>query len=376
MNGIIRRIWVAGLALAAVGAAWKPTVSAMPARQPTPTIVRSAGDGGLTVMTYNVEGLPWPIRLGREAAFVRIGDRLATLRRQGSQPHIVLLQEAFTTEAQSIGRRAGYRFVVDGPGPDMRSPASPTAADTAFLEKASFFAGERSGKLLGSGLQILSDYPVRSVRRMVFPDFACAGFDCLANKGAVLAMVDIPGSAVPVAVVDVHLNSRRASHVDDDRSLYAFRRQVDAIETFLAANLRPDTPLILAGDFNVGPRPSRTAYFLSRLHDLGSHVRSGMHDALRSCATAPDRCGGALPADAAYSLRRARDWEIVMPGARMAIDVTGISVPFGHEAAGDMLSDHVGYVARYRLSPQVAARSIDRSAAAQSPGRAPITHSA
>jgi len=329
---------------------------------------RLGADGALTVMTYNVEGLPWPIRLGREAAFRRIGDRLSTLRRQGSQPHIVLLQEAFTEDAQAIGRQAGYRFVVDGPGPDLHSAAAPTAADSAFLQKASFFAGERSGKLLGSGLQILSDYPVRSVRRMAFPDFACAGFDCLANKGVVLAMIDVPGSSSPVAVVDVHLNSRRASHVDDDRSLYAFRRQVDALEAFLAANLRPDTPLILAGDFNVGPRPSRTAYFLSRLHDLSSHVRSGMHDALRSCAVAPGPCGGVLPADAAYSLKRARDWEIVMPGARMAIDVAGISVPFGHDAAGDMLSDHVGYVARYRI------RTVEAGRDAQS--RAGTAHTA
>lgn len=352
------RLSIAVLALAAAGLSWKPTQGGAPVRPAVTASTLSTRDGVLTVMTYNVEGLPWPIRLGRDAAFSRIGDRLAVLRRRGDQPHIVMLQEAFTEEAKAIGRQAGYRFVVDGPGPDLHGTAAPTPADTAFLQQASFLAGERSGKLLGSGLQILSDYPVRSIRRMAFPDFACAGFDCLANKGAVLAMIDIPGSVVPVAVVDVHLNSRRASHVDDARSLYAFRRQMDALEAFLAANLRPDTPLLLAGDFNVGPRPSRTAYFLARLHDLGSHVRSGVHDALRSCAIAPASCGGPLPADAAYSLNRARDWEIVMPGSRMAMDVAGISVPFGHDAAGGMLSDHVGYIARYRIRPAVAGRDL------------------
>ncbi|MGC6328563.1 endonuclease/exonuclease/phosphatase family protein [Rhizorhabdus sp. FW153] len=360
----MKRPLIAALALAALALMGKPTLGGAPALPPMKGGARPEGDGALSVMTYNVEGLPWPIRLGREAAFRQIGDRLATLRRQGAQPHIVLLQEAFTEDARAIGRQAGYRFVVDGPGPDLQNRAAPTPADAAFLQKASFFAGERSGKLLGSGLQILSDYPVRSIRRMAFPDFACAGFDCLANKGAVLAMIDIPGSAVPVAVVDVHLNSRRASHVDDDRSLYAFERQVDALEAFLTVNLRPDTPLILAGDFNVGPRPSRTSYFLSRLHELGSHVRSGMHDALRSCATAPGPCGGPLSADAAYSLKRARDWEIVMPGSRMAIDVAGISVPFGHDAAGDMLSDHVGYIAHYRLRSLVADREAQSRAGA------------
>lgn len=345
---------IATLALLTAGLVSMPTRSGVPAG-PKPSAARMADSGALTVMTYNVEGLPWPIRFGRQAAFRQMGDRLAALRREGRQPHIVLLQEAFTEDAKSIGRQAGYAFTADGPGSDLRSTAAPTPADTAFLRNASFFAGERSGKLLGSGLQILSDYPIRSVRRMAFPDFACAGFDCLANKGALLAMIDVPGSPAPVAVVDAHLNSRRASHVDDDRSLYAYRRQIDALAAFLTANLRPDTPLILAGDFNVGPRPSRLSYFLSHLRAISGHVGGGVHDALRTCEKAPGRCGGSLPADAAYSLKRARDWEIVMPGSRLAMDVAGISVPFGHDAAGEMLSDHVGYVARYRLSAAMSA---------------------
>ena len=57
---------------------------------PTPmTAVEQAQ--ALSVMTYNVNGLPWPIALGRDAALGRIADRLAGMRRAGRQPHIVLL---------------------------------------------------------------------------------------------------------------------------------------------------------------------------------------------------------------------------------------------------------------------------------------------
>ena len=53
----------------------------------------------------------------------------------------------------------------------------------------SFWRGERSGKVAGSGLQILSDYPIVAIRRQAFPEAACAGYDCLANKGIVMALL-------------------------------------------------------------------------------------------------------------------------------------------------------------------------------------------
>ena len=40
---------------------------------------------------------------------------------------------------------------------------------------------------------LLSDFPIESVRRAAFPADACAGFDCLAAKGAMLVTVSIPG---------------------------------------------------------------------------------------------------------------------------------------------------------------------------------------
>ncbi len=333
-----------------------------PANGTTPFVITNMkGNARLSVMTYNVEGLPWPVRLGREAALEQIGERLAGLRMLGEQPHIVVLQEAFTEQAKRIGTLGGYRYVIDGPDRAMAGAAASSDADRAFQKAGSFLMGERSGKLVDSGLQILSDYPILSVRRMAFPGYACAGFDCLANKGAMLVTIAVPGVAEPIAVVNVHLNSRHASHVDDARSFYAYRRQIDALDRFLAAHVKPGTPMIMAGDFNVGRRASRQAYFAAHLLKWGERAPGIVKDALRTCSASPAICG-AMPSDAAYSMKRARDWQLSVPGARMALAVDGLSVPFGHDFDERMLSDHVGYVAYYdvvRTRPEgtVAARS-------------------
>ena len=44
-------------------------------------VVAPSADDPLSVMTYNVRGLPWPIAWGRADALAQIGDRLAALRR-------------------------------------------------------------------------------------------------------------------------------------------------------------------------------------------------------------------------------------------------------------------------------------------------------
>ena len=320
-------------------------------------------DPRLSLMTYNVEGLPWPVRFSRDAALARIRDRLETLRMQGEQPHIVALQEAFTAEAKAVGPQSGYRYVADGPGKDLAGAPASRPADREFERQTSIFRGERSGKLVGSGLQILSDYPILSIRRMAFPSYACAGFDCLANKGALLAMIAVPGLSEPLAIVDVHLNSHKASGADDARSLYAYRGQIDALDRFLGDAVKPGTPVIVAGDFNVGNRPTRRAYFEAFARRWGSGTAQGsMRDALGMCLSPMAPCGADIPPDARFSAQRGRDWQISIPGFAYALDARSLAVPFGHELDGTMLSDHVGYTAYYVRtdSPRIAGNTALR----------------
>jgi len=315
-----------------------------------PAFTASGPNGALSVMTYNVEGLPWPVRLGRMKSLAAIGARLAQLRASALQPRIVLLQEAFTDDAKRIAATAGYRYVADGPAAADRAETARRPDDIAFESQARAIKGERSGKWLGSGLRILSDYPILSIRREPFPGFACAGYDCLANKGMVMALVAVPGIAAPVAVVDTHLNSRHAAHVPVARSLYAYRAQIDALDSFLARNMPADSPLILGGDFNIGGDGERRAYMESR---LARWIGDAGNAAFDRCSDDRNGCASTMSADARFSMARARDWQFtrVLPGG---LAVKAISTPFGHEGDGTMLSDHVGYIVLYESPPAAA----------------------
>lgn len=272
----------------------------------------------------------------------------------------MVLQEAFTKEAQSVGQAAGYRYIVTGSSAAMAGNSMASDSDSDLLRDPSWLKGEGIGKYVGSGLQILSDYPITGVRRMAFPAFACAGYDCLANKGALLASITLPDRPDPVDIVTTHLNSRRASKVSDERSLKAYRLQLVSLTDFIRKAHDPARALIVAGDFNVGRAKARRTALLLDARTEWSSPQALMRDAYGSAVQARLP----LSADAAFSHRRARDWQFYASGAATGLDLSGIDVPFGHAADGSMLSDHVGYVARFRLSRRlVPVTSFARSTA-------------
>lgn len=305
-------------------------------------------DGTLSVLTYNVEGVPWPFAWNRPPAFARIADRLRTLREAGRNPQIVLLQEAFTADAEAIGRDAGYPYVVRGPSESDLNGAPPSAADGGFEAAARWWHGETGGKLVGSGLMLLSDYPVLRIRRMAYPAFACAGFDCLANKGALLVTVRIPGAPAPVDIVTTHLNSRYHSFVSDERSLYAYRRETDFLSAFIRRWHDPDDPLIVGGDFNAGRAPQRWSALREAVAGWGG--AAPFQDAISDVVHDRIARGAPLPGDVHAILERAEDWQFFAPGRNAALAALAVSIPFGHEPDGSQLSDHIGYTALYRFS--------------------------
>ncbi|AZI36629.1 hypothetical protein NT2_05_02020 [Caenibius tardaugens NBRC 16725] len=302
-----------------------------------------AVDGTLSVMTYNVKGLPWPVAWRRSDALDKIATRLGAMHQQGIAPHIVLLQEAFVPAARAIGAKAGYPYVVSGPDADDTNPSQMPGPAARFADRAHWWKGETEGKYVGSGLEILSDYPVVAVHRMAFPSYACAGFDCLANKGALMVTLSVPGISHPVDVITTHLNSRGASGVGSARSDEAYQMQVAALSSFVRKRHDPTHLLIAGGDFNVGKAKVRRAALL----DAVAHKWSPglpVNDALHADLAA----GGRLPEDARLSFQRAKDWQFY-GGGEVPFRVASIEVPFGREKGGGMLSDHVGYTARYRL---------------------------
>lgn len=325
--------------------------SQTPIRQIAPSLPAPANT--LTLLSYNIHGLPWPFTSGRPAAFTQIADRLRDMRRTGTQPSVVALQEAFSGPARQIGAAAGYRYIVDGPTSSDRSTIAMTPADRKFAATASWLSGETLGPVEGSGLQILSDYPILSVRRAVFPRFACAGYDCLANKGVLLVTVKVPGQPLPVEIATAHMNSRGASGVGDDRTGYAYQRQVDALGTFFRANSNPGLPLIFAGDFNIGKALSRQVAMRSRAGNWWAAPEPMLaRGSLRECMEGQFKRVSDLT-DAQTALRRAKDWQFAISAPTIALTPSHVSVPFGTEPDGTMLSDHIGYAVQYRFAPRL-----------------------
>jgi endonuclease/exonuclease/phosphatase family metal-dependent hydrolase len=348
---------IAALILSSLAALGATGTNVGGADRPPPSAAVPA-DGRLTVMTYNIKGLPWPVASGRAEAIAAIGARLAALRRQGRQPHVLLLQEAFTSDATTIAARAGYAHAAYGPEPAQRSAIAGDAGDLRHVAQARWDRGEGMGKQLGSGLIILSDYPIIEIDRMAYPDFACAGFDCLANKGVLIAHLRVPGFDRPVSVVNTHLNARKAAGVAVGRSNHAFARQVELMATFIRAQVDGGRVLLVGGDMNIGGDPLRSAAF------FGGFARAGLgfvRPHLGGARVAVDQgwCPPTDRQDLARSNQKAKDWLFARGADGRPMSVAGSSVPFGTQD-GPALSDHIGYAIDYRpRAARLATRAAD-----------------
>ena len=316
--------------------------SMAPAEQaPVRCLAPSTFNGNLSILTFNVKGLPWPVAWGRTSAARKIGDKLASLCGSTDRPNLVVMQEAFGNSGAEIAARSGYRYMARGPSAQMAVKARATSRDLNFLAGSSAALGEGLGKLLDSGLMILSDYPLRNIRREGFPDFACAGFDCLANKGTLLVEITLPGSSQRIELADVHMNSKGSSGAPPPRHLAAYRRQLGLMTQFLHRERNSDLPLVFAGDFNPGTVEARRAALFSSGMNL-SVQNDGLHTLARSAR---------LPGGGQEAIDHGADWQFYFDGRdEAAVPVSG-SVPFPRDANGNGLSDHSGYVVTYSLSP-------------------------
>lgn len=290
-----------------------------------------ARSGELSVLTYNVRGLPWPLAADRGRALAAIGRELAALRRQGQQPDVVLIQEGFRREISDLVRESGYRYWAQGPARHER-----TAFGGAVIAARDLLKGEGLGKMAGSGLHVLSDVPILEVRTAAYNN--CAGFDCLANKGAMLVRVQPDWSPTPIDVANTHLNARKASGAPRARTLPAHNGQTEEFAAFLRAVREPAHPLVVGGDFNIRNSPQRYYYnALERPYAVVSEY----------CAAPASGCGPNA-ADAGEPWLRHQDLQGFDPGL---VRVQPVKSQFLFEDdPRRSLSDHQPYLVRYRLS--------------------------
>ncbi len=294
----------------------------------------------LTVLTYNVAGLPWPRRSGTGRAMERIKNAWPAEFTHG-EPDILLMQEAFVPSSTRLPLEIGYRNVVRGPLRLDRPDPRPERADPEFRRERRLTKGERFFIFTGSGLVAATDLAVTGNTNLPFDRHSCAGFDCLANKGAMLLEIDLPGMPEPLFVLNTHLNSAKASGVNSERSFYAYQRQIAELRDLLERHWRGRGPLIWAGDINARRNLERFGLQEASLPGELAH---------RYCADNPDHCAVESSWDDDEPWLDTQDLQGFLDGQWVGIKPVAIAARFDSPVEGRMLSDHDALEVRWRLS--------------------------
>ena len=327
-------------ALSLTGCASLPRLTSASCGGPGPRIVHSE-DGRwastrIDVLTYNVEGLPWPARGGRGDSLRAIGATLAALRAQAAAPDVLLFQEVFTHQARRAVEASGYPTIVPGP---QRSQPRPRAFDRSLPGNANVRRGEAVSRLLSSGLVIATEFPVVEHQSLPFARGRCAGVDCLANKGVQFARIHIPGVPGALDLYNTHMNSQAVSRAPYPRHLAAHRSQSHLISRFIAHRSRGDVPLIFGGDLNMRGEDQRFAAF---------QQRTSLDIVHRWCASRPDECEVNLSWDGDAPWMDTQDLQLFWSGA--LVEVRPVRVDAMFDGANEpRLSDHDGLRVTYEL---------------------------
>ncbi len=310
---------------------------------PAVSVDRQRGEASttLSVLTYNVEGLPWPARRRRGPQLREIARQLSDMRGSGTAPDVVMLQEAFTLKAASLGAMAGYLNHVPGPAARERRPPTSEEADPALTGRRKRTKGEGFGQFLPSGLYVLSDYPIVAADRQPFRSRECAGYDCLANKGVMHARILVPGVPAAVDVFNTHLNSRGSAGVSHERSLKAHRVQVNEVHRFIEQRWDRRNGLLFGGDLNMRNAPARFEYFAEKTPYRLVH---------QHCASPETMCDVQLSWDGDQPWMDTQDLQGFERGSALRVEPVRVEAMFDKPWQGKPLSDHDGLLVVYRLS--------------------------
>ena len=330
------------MALALSGCGPKPPLRVMACAAAPPVAVTASDDGServatLSVLTYNLEGLGWPARSGRAKELKEIGARLNAMRADGSGPDVILFQEMFSPAAKRAVAASGYPAIV--PGPRRTTPRTGGQGER-MPGSAKPLKGEVGIRMLGGGLAIASRYPIVDHAAEAYGRRACAGFDCLANKGVMLARIYLPGVPVPVDLYNTHMNSRGASGVAETRDREAHARQALRASEFIANTENLAHPLIFGGDFNMRHSEARWEEF-SAYHPL-----TLVHD---TCINPASGCDVRMSWDGDEPWMDTQDLQFFAEGAQVSLRPIRVEAMFDGRPDSPRLSDHDGFLVTYEL---------------------------
>lgn len=315
----------------------------VPCSGTTPPEIAISADGKtattqLSVLTYNIEGLSWPARKGRGPDLREIGTRLRELRATGRAPDVVLFQEMFGDAAKRAVASSGYPAIHSGP---RRTTASTTTGLKRLPGRSHIKHGEIGMHVFGSGLAIASRYSIIDHDRASYGLRSCAGFDCLANKGIMLARIEIPGVPSPVDIYDTHMNSQGASRAPTRRNLPAHDRQAREASRFINHTHDDAIPLVFGGDFNMRRSEPRWDNFskyqsLELVHRLCRDPNSGCEVRVSWHGDTP--------------WMNTQDLQFLWNGDAVKIRPIRVESMFDGQDGGPVLSDHHGFLVTYELS--------------------------
>lgn len=291
----------------------------------------------LKVLTYNIEGLGFPARSGRGSELRQIGEQLSTMRGVGTGPDIVLFQEMFSGAAKNAVLGTGYPAIAPGP---HRTTKPFESTREKLPGKSSIKRGEVGVRFQGSGLAIASRYPIMLTDVRAYGARSCAGLDCLANKGIMLARIFIPGLPTPIDVYDTHMNSRGASKAPASRNLAAHDRQALEASEFIDNTHDDNYPVIFGGDFNMRRSEPRWANFtryqaMSLVHQV--------------CADKTFGCDVRMSWDGDEPWMDTQDLQFYWPGNQVSVRPIRVEAVFDGRPDSPQLSDHDGFLVTYRL---------------------------
>lgn len=311
---------------------------------PGPAITYSS-DGStayarIDVLTYNIEGLPWPARRNRGPFLREIAQRLAAFRAQGKGPQIVVFQEVFSNTAARAVVDSDYQSITAGPR--ARSRQDPNT-EGPLPGNRRIARGEIRANFLSSGLVTATDWPIVSTRYRPFARGSCAGFDCLSNKGVLYAEIAIPGVPGTIDIFNTHMQARRASGVSAERHAPAHHRQTAELSNFVDSTGGDRRPTIVAGDFNMRNSDIRWDLFKRKV---------ALDNVHRYCGDKQNGCEVLQDWEHPDQWRRVQDKHFFAPGEVVKIRPIRAEGMFDDGPSGPVLSDHEGFRVIYELSWQ------------------------
>lgn len=298
------------------------------------TIPATAKQMTLRVLSYNVNDLPWPLRKKSKKRLKYIGNDIGRRKGEGTAPDVVLLQEAFTKRSKALLKNANYPYVIKGPGRRKDEGSLGNDKWRTLAEDR----GTRSKAYVGSGLYILSKYPIVERKFELFGD-DCKGNDCFANKAILLARIQLPGFKTPLDIVTSHMNANKTDEASPRALLRTFKKQTRLVRTFLETFNGPRAA-ILAGDFNVA-NTARYNFFTSTI----TAVNAG-----QLCLRWPARCTTGTNATADSLWRNTNDQHFIIEGRDFHIVPIFMERNYEERVKGKRLSDHLGFETVYQVT--------------------------